>query len=69
MYDIILRSAWTWYFIPVGDSLLEWKFLLKDTLEIMRRGLWALIRVENESLSNPEYYRSLLTIPDLPDVE
>ena len=69
IYDIILRSAWTWYFIPVGDSLLEWKFLLKDTLEIMRRGLWALIRVENESLSNPEYYRSLLTIPDLPDVE
>ena len=68
IYDIILRSAWTWYFIPVKSSLREWKPILKDTLEVMRRGLWALIRIENESLSNPEYYRSFLTIPDLPDI-
>ena len=69
IYDIILRSAWTWYFIPVSEPLLEWKVLLKDTLEVMRRGLWALIRVENESLSNPEQYRTFLTIPDLPDMQ
>ena len=24
IYDIILRSAWTWYFIPVSEPLLEW---------------------------------------------
>lgn len=59
----------TWYFIPVSEPLLEWKVLLKDTLEVMRRGLWALIRVENESLSNPEQYRTFLTIPDLPDMQ
>ena len=65
-YDIIIRGAWTWYFIPLRSSLLEWKGLFKDTLEISRRGLWALLRVENENLSNPEYYRSFLIIPDLP---
>ena len=65
-YDIIIRSAWTWYFIPIRSSLTEWKGLFKDTLEISRRGLWALLRVENENLSNPEYYRSFLIIPDLP---
>ena len=65
-YDIIIRYNWTWYFIHVGDNLSEWKNLLKDTLEITRRGLWALIRIENENLSNPEYYRSFLIIPDIP---
>ena len=65
-YDIIIRFNWTWYFIHVGDNLSEWKNLLKDTLEITRRGLWALIRIENENLSNPEYYRSFLIIPDIP---
>ena len=65
IYDIILRGAWTWYFIPTKSSLSEWKSLFKDTLEICRRGLWALIRVENESLNNPESYRSFLIIPEL----
>ena len=65
-YEIIIRGAWTWYFIPLSSSLSEWKGLFKDTLEIIRRGLWALLRIENENLSNPEYYRSFLIIPDLP---
>ena len=65
-YDIIVRASWTWNFIPIGSSLLEWKNLLKDTLEVIRRGFWALIRIENENLSNPEHYRSFLIIPDLP---
>ena len=65
-YDIIIRASWTWYFIPVKSSLFEWKNLLRDTLEITRRGLWALLRIENENLTNPEYYRTFLIIPDLP---
>ena len=65
-YDIIIRFNWTWYFIHVGNNLSEWKNLLKDSLEVIRRGLWALIRIENENLSNPEYYRTFLIIPDIP---
>ena len=65
-YDLIIRSIWTWYFIPTPSYLSEWKGILSSSLDVIRRGLWVLIRVENESLSNPEHYRSFLTIPDLP---
>jgi len=63
---VIIRAVWTWYFIPIPSQLSEWKNLLTGTLDIIRRGLWALIRIENENLNNPEHYRSFLTIPDLP---
>ena len=66
IYDLIVRTTWTWNFIHIKSSLSEWKNLLIHTLDIIRRGVWALIRIENENLNNPEHYRSFLTIPDLP---
>ena len=66
IYDLLIRASWTWYFIPLRSSLHEWRNLLKDTLEVIRRGLWAMIRIENENVTNPEYYRSFLIIPDIP---
>ena len=66
IYDIIIRTTWTWNFIHIKSSLSEWKNLLTCTLEVIRRAVWVLIRVENENLSNPENYRTILAIPDLP---
>ena len=66
IYDVIIRTTWTWNFIHIKSSLSEWKNLLTCTLEVIRRGVWVLIRVENENLSNPENYRTILAIPDLP---
>jgi hypothetical protein len=66
IYNMIIRAVWTWYFIPIPSHLSEWKSLLIFSLDAIRRGVWVLIRVENESLSNPEQYRSFLTIPDVP---
>jgi len=66
IYDIIVRTTWTWNFIHIKSSLSEWKNILTCTLEIIRRAIWVLIRVENENLSNPENYRTILAIPDLP---
>jgi len=66
IYDIIVRTTWTWNFIPIKSSLHEWRNILTCTLEVIRRALWVLIRVENENLSNPENYRTILAIPDLP---
>ena len=66
VYDIIVRTTWTWNFIHIKDSLSEWKNILTCTLEVIRRALWVLIRVENENLSNPEHYRTILAIPELP---
>ncbi len=65
-YDIIVRTTWTWNFIQIRHSLSEWKNLLTCTLEVIRRAIWVLIRVENENLSNPENYRTILAIPELP---
>ena len=65
-YDIIVRTTWTWNFIHIKSSLHEWRNILTCTLEVIRRALWVLIRVENENLSNPENYRTILAIPDLP---
>ena len=65
-YNVIIRATWTWSFIPIPSDLSEWKNILIGTLDIIRRGVWALIRIENENLNNPEHYRSFLTIPDLP---
>ena len=59
-------ASWTWYFIPLRSSLLEWKRLFIYTLDVIPRGLCALIRIENENVTNPEYYRSFLIIPDIP---
>ena len=66
IYDIIVRTTWTWNFIHIRSSLNEWKNLLTCTLEVIRRAVWVLIRVENENLSNPENYRTILAIPELP---
>ena len=66
IYDIIVRTTWTWNFIHIRSSLNEWKNILTCTLEVIRRAVWVLIRVENENLSNPENYRTILAIPELP---
>ena len=65
-YDIITSTMWTWNFIHIKSSLTEWKNLLTCTLEIIKRFIWALIRIENEILANPEGYRTILAIPELP---
>ena len=65
-YDLITSTMWTWNFIHIKDSLTEWKNLLTCTLEIIKRFIWALIRIENEILANPEGYRAILAIPELP---
>ena len=39
---------------------------IQQKLEAILRGLYALIRIENENITNPEYYRFFLIIPDIP---
>jgi hypothetical protein len=35
-------------------------------LEIFRKIQWTILRLENENLNNPEQYRTILSIPELP---
>ncbi len=64
--DIIMSTMWTWNFIPIRSSLHEWRNILICTLDVIKRFIWVLIRIENEILANPEGYRTILAIPELP---
>ena len=45
----------------------EIMFFISMMVEMVRRTLWALIRVENEFFHNFEQYRSIITIPPIRD--
>jgi len=63
--DMILRFSWItnffeWY---IDD---EWKNFILAILEAYRRIQWCVFRIENENTNNPEKYRTILAIPELP---
>ena len=64
--DAILRYSWTWNFIKIDKSYDEWKNLIMALLEGYRRIQWCVFRFENEHMTNPENYRTILAIPELP---
>jgi hypothetical protein len=64
--DMILRFSWTWNFIKIDEEYDEWKNLVLAMLEAYRRIQWCVFRIENENCSNPENYRTILAIPELP---
>ena len=64
--DATLRFSWTWNFININKEYDEWKNLVMALLEGYRRIQWCIFRIENENCSNPENYRTILAIPELP---
>ena len=64
--DAILRFSWTWNFISIDKKYDEWKNLIMAILEAYRRIQWCIFRIENEYRTNPENYRTILAIPELP---
>ena len=65
--DTFFRFHWTWNFIKIDDSWSEWKNCFYAIVEVYRRSQWAVFRMDNEYLCNPENYRTILAIPDLPE--
>jgi len=66
-----LRFTWVLSFVdkdtwPKLFNDAQGLVLILSVLEIYRRAQWALIRLENENLSNFEKYRAVLEIPRLP---
>ena len=66
--DGILRYLWCFnlfiYTIPSDyDELYNFGTAV---LEIFRKIQWTILRLENENLNNPEQYRTILSIPELP---
>ena len=64
--DAVLRFSWTWNFITLDAKYDEWRNLFMAMLEAYRRIQWCVSRIENENVSNPENYRTILAIPELP---
>ena len=69
LLNIIIRFSWLLGYIELNKNKFdEWRNLFLSLLEVFRRILWCIIRIENENTTNPEKYRTILTIPELPDL-
>ena len=65
----VIRFSWLLGFIELNKNKFdEWKNLFLSLIEIYRRIQWCIIRIENENTTNPEKYRTILDIPELPDI-
>ena len=65
--DFILRFFWLLNLVDTSSWLNEeWKNFIFAALEAYRRIQWCVFRIENENTNNPEKYRAVLDIPDLP---
>ena len=64
--NAIIRFSWTWNFININKKYDEWKNFIMAILEAYRRIQWCIFRIENENTNNPEKYRAILAIPELP---
>ena len=68
--NVLLRYLWLTNFIS-NENLFgindEVRNFILAVLEAYRRIQWGVFRVENENTNNPEKYREILEIPQLPD--
>jgi len=65
VFNILNSLLWLTaiYHLPLSEEV---NVLLFSLIEIFRRFVWGTIRLENEHLNNPEKYRAILDIPQLP---
>lgn len=70
-FNFVFRLIWLMNFIkmPFLSKVTEGelKAIFFSAVEILRRTIWALFRVEHENVNNPEKYRAILEIPNLPE--
>jgi len=66
--DVIMRCSWVLTLIPadvISRSLVNRALLglFTSAIEIARRSLWAVLRMEHEQIANASGYRALLWVP------
>ena len=68
--NLILRFTWLLTILP--NSVLHTYFedenlviMIVCLLEVIRRFLWTVIRIEHEILNNSEHYRDVLELPHI----
>ena len=60
----ILRFTWLYNIYINYDA--QTKLFILSILEVWRRLVWTFFRIENENQNDPEKYRAILEIPQLP---
>jgi hypothetical protein len=68
--NMMFRCLWVLPIIalsmPDGSYLKTFQLTsLLAVAELFRRWVWAILRIENEQVSNPEKYRNILEVPEL----
>jgi xenotropic and polytropic retrovirus receptor 1 len=62
--DGIARFHWVWgltvYQVPMNGAYRTWIF---DFVEILRRSMWGIFRMENEHLNNCGHFRATVEVP------
>lgn len=66
--DIMLRCTWVFTLIPphIITMNIVWRVVWVSVIssaEVVRRSMWAVLRIENEQLSNASGFRALLWVP------
>ena len=72
--NLLLRFVWVVPLVMVSSEEYCWfkSFECATILalaELFRRWQWALLRIENEEISNPERYRHIFLIPEIIEPE
>ncbi|CAJ1365392.1 unnamed protein product [Effrenium voratum] len=68
LFDLVARSTWVFTLMPTslvtGNIVSRVIFVsLMSSVEILRRSMWAVLRIEYEQLSNASGFRALLWVP------
>jgi len=68
VFDVVARSTWVLSLLPItmltnNISAREGFKTVMMFVEILRRSIWAIFRIEHEQVSNASGYRALLWVP------
>jgi len=68
MLDIMLRCTWVFTLMPphIVTKHIVWRVVFVSVIssaEVVRRSMWAVLRIENEQISNASGFRALLWVP------
>eukprot|EP00756_Hemistasia_phaeocysticola_P010703 Hpha_TRINITY_DN15036_c1_g12::TRINITY_DN15036_c1_g12_i1::g.123318::m.123318 len=64
-YNLMARFAFSWNYIPGFAAHNHFVVTGLGVLELSRRALWSVFRVENENVNNLEKYRSVDYVPEV----
>lgn len=68
LLDLVFRSTWVFTLMPsriLGQNIVARVVLVSvvSSVEVVRRSIWAILRIEHEQISNASGFRALLWVP------